>query len=264
MCPNTTIARGSYEIRPYEALADLVAGPGERLKVVHFVRHGQGTHNVEGDYRSMQHFDAALTPYGIEQCEALAVKTSLLSKVDLLVTSPLTRCIQTASIGFPKQQQAGVPFIALESVRETVNFSCDRRRSIREVAKNFPTVDFSQTEDDEDSVWGKYEKLFGDQEAYDKERESDDHLAVAERARTFFAWFGDRAEQEVLVSTHSAFLHHLFNHAQPGYVAYNRTEAFGGDVATVVHTTGNDAFEKHMRARWENCELRSMVIVYDS
>jgi broad specificity phosphatase PhoE len=75
----------------------------------------------------MQHFDAALTPYGIEQCEALALKSSLLSKVDLLVTSPLTRCIQTASIGFPTQQQAGVPFIALESVRETVNFSCDRR-----------------------------------------------------------------------------------------------------------------------------------------
>jgi hypothetical protein len=54
MCPNTKTARGSYEIRPYEALAGLVAGPGERLKVVHFVRHGQGTHNVEGDYRCDQ------------------------------------------------------------------------------------------------------------------------------------------------------------------------------------------------------------------
>jgi len=88
-----------------------------RAKVVHFVRHAQGTHNVNCEYRDLLHLDARLTEKGRDQCRALADRIlstaassseggesrdaalrSLLHGADLVVASPLTRCLQTAHL----------------------------------------------------------------------------------------------------------------------------------------------------------------------
>ena len=54
--------------------------------------------------------------------------TSLLSGVQLVITSPLTRTVQTALMSFPTlSDRPDVPFLANESLRETVNFCCDAR-----------------------------------------------------------------------------------------------------------------------------------------
>jgi hypothetical protein len=71
--------------------------------------------------------DARLTEVGAQQCALLAERTEVLTTVDLVVTSPLTRCVQTAVLGFPGQLAAGVPFVALECVRECCNSICDCR-----------------------------------------------------------------------------------------------------------------------------------------
>lgn len=88
-----------------------------------------GTADNGGDptRRAAEQLDAVLTPFGLEQCGALAKLTAGLAGVELLVTSPLRRCVQTALHGFQPHIDRGVPLIALESVRETVNFTCDRR-----------------------------------------------------------------------------------------------------------------------------------------
>jgi len=80
----------------------------------------------------------------------------------MVVTSPLTRCVQTALISFPAlaaMPSEACPFVAHESVRETVNFTCDARRAISAIAADFPRVDFAHCPDDHDAVWAKYETL---------------------------------------------------------------------------------------------------------
>jgi hypothetical protein len=64
-----------------------------KAKVVHFVRHAEGTHNLnEEESRLPLHFDANLTPRGIEQCKQLARYTKKLD-VDAILVSPMTRCL---------------------------------------------------------------------------------------------------------------------------------------------------------------------------
>merc|ERR1711976_1158952 len=142
------------------------------VKALHIARHAQGTHNVQQDYRGAEQLDALLTPYGVQQCEALARQTRELTGVDLVLTSTLTRCIQTAMLGFAPHLGAGKPTLALESVRETVNFTCDRRRTIQELAAEFEWVDFSHCPNDEDSMWDEYAARFRSQDEWNQHRES--------------------------------------------------------------------------------------------
>jgi hypothetical protein len=58
------------------------------------------------------------------QCERLALNARDL-RPEVIVTSPLTRTVQTAALSFAPQLAAGVPLVALEAVRETVNYLCD-------------------------------------------------------------------------------------------------------------------------------------------
>ena len=127
------------------------------VKLVHIVRHAQGHHNqFQGPTHQAPH-DALLTSAGEAQCAQLQQMTSEL-RPSLVVTSPLTRTVQTALLCFsPQAQEAGARFCALESIRETVNFMCDGRRPISAIALDFPSVDFSQCLDDQDELWANYE-----------------------------------------------------------------------------------------------------------
>jgi len=102
--------------------------PGAKL--IHFVRHAQGYHNVDPRPIHERAADARLTPAGEAQCAALAEATAGLSP-ELIVASPLTRTLQTATLVFRSQlgQRASAPpLIACEYARETVNYLCDCRR----------------------------------------------------------------------------------------------------------------------------------------
>ena len=103
-------------------------------KVIHFVRHAQGFHNVAGEedysnYQSEDHFDAKLTPLGEQQCQHLSSRSSTLAP-DLVVVSPMTRTLQTASISFPNLVD-NCPWLAIEHIREASGFHpCDRRQTL--------------------------------------------------------------------------------------------------------------------------------------
>eukprot|EP00239_Pterosperma_sp_CCMP1384_P005264 CAMPEP_0197861840 /NCGR_PEP_ID=MMETSP1438-20131217/38125_1 /TAXON_ID=1461541 /ORGANISM="Pterosperma sp., Strain CCMP1384" /LENGTH=227 /DNA_ID=CAMNT_0043479153 /DNA_START=216 /DNA_END=896 /DNA_ORIENTATION=- len=195
---------------------------GVECKIVHFVRHAQGTHNVSKGYRLPENHDALLTDVGVEQCRKLSEQTVHLEGIELVVTSPLTRTIQTSIHSFPKHLEDGVKFLALEEVRETVNFLCDGRRTIGEIKADFPMIDYSVLQHDHDSVWKKYEDAFGSQEEHTGYRESDDVKHMSERAIKFFAFLRSRPESEIGVVTHSCFLWTTFADSQLGnsLVAY--------------------------------------------
>jgi hypothetical protein len=55
--------------------------------------------------------------------------------------------------------ERNVPFMAHSGVRETVNWNCDRRRNISDIAQDFgkDDVDFTHIPTDHDDVWEVYE-----------------------------------------------------------------------------------------------------------
>ncbi|KAI3751924.1 hypothetical protein L2E82_23018 [Cichorium intybus] len=231
--------------------------PLHRSKTIHLVRHAQGIHNVAGEkdhsaYLSEELFDAQLTPLGWQQVDNLRkhVHASGLSKrIELVVVSPLLRTMQTAVGAFGGEGSTDVPplmaknagnsnrpaisslnsppFIAVELCREHLGVHpCDRRRSITEYKPMFPAIDFSLIENEGDVLWTP-----------DTREKNED---VAARGVKFMKWLLTREEKEIAVVTHSGFLYHTLG-------------AYGED----CHPT----LKKEMSKHFNNCELRSMVIV---
>ncbi|KAA8538221.1 hypothetical protein F0562_027956 [Nyssa sinensis] len=234
--------------------------PLHRCKTIHLVRHAQGIHNVEGEkdhkaYMSEEFFDAHITPLGWQQVDNLrnhVHATGLSKRIDLVITSPLLRTMQTAvgvfgaegyadGIDIPPLLVANAgnsghpaisslncpPFIAVELCRERLGVHpCDKRRSISEYKTLFPAIDFSLMESDADILWKP------------DNREEIEELAA--RGMKFINWLWTRKEKEIAVVTHSSFL--LFT-----------LSSFGNDCHPSV--------KSEICRPFANCELRSLVLV---
>lgn len=71
------------------------------LQTIHLIRHGMGYHNEvteHEDYQKEAFFDSRLNERGWAQAHALNAHIKLQNlQVDLIVVSPLTRCLETAA-----------------------------------------------------------------------------------------------------------------------------------------------------------------------
>ncbi|KAL1831423.1 hypothetical protein ACET3Z_001074 [Daucus carota] len=262
-----SLAHSFRLFRPLVARMDGCGGstlfPLHRCKTIHLVRHAQGIHNVEGDknykaYMSPEYYDAHLTQLGWQQVDNLRKHVhacELLKKVDLVITSPLLRTMQTAvgvfgGEGYTDRMDviplmaanAGnsnrpaisslncPPIIAVELCREHLGVHpCDKRRSVSEYQYLFPAIDFSLIESDEDLLW--------------KANIRETQQELAERGRKFFNWLWTRKEKEIAIVTHSGFLFHTL-------------KEFGNDC--------NPSMRKEICKHFANCELRSLVLVDNS
>ncbi|PMD31988.1 phosphoglycerate mutase-like protein [Hyaloscypha variabilis F] len=153
------------------------------------IRHAEGIHNFTVH-------DPPLTSLGLEiQCAALsaALKSHPLApKISLIVTSPLTRTLQTTtSLSFLTSR--GVPIIALPFLQETTNNNIDIGTPASILSKTFPSVDFSLVEKDE--IWPRKEGLY----AYQYE-------ALIERGKVARNWLKERKEEVIAVVGHDGFL----------------------------------------------------------
>ncbi|KAL6885539.1 hypothetical protein ACP4OV_010318 [Aristida adscensionis] len=235
--------------------------PLHRCKTIYLVRHAQGVHNVEGEtdhsaYMKPEFFDANITPLGWKQVDCLrehVKKCGLAKRVELVVSSPLLRTMQTAAgvFGGENNYTNGVsapplmvenaaqsgrpavsslncpPFLAVEACRERLGVHpCDKRRSITEYRTLFPTIDFSLIETDEDVLW------------VPDVRETFEMLA--ERGMKFIDWLWTREEKEIAVVTHSGLLCHTLR-----------------KYSSECHPTVRQEVSKY----FANCELRSLVLV---
>ncbi|OAY74611.1 Phosphoglycerate mutase-like protein 1 [Ananas comosus] len=256
--------------------------PSHRCKTLHLVRHAQGIHNVKGEkdykaYLSPELFDAHLTPLGWEQVSNLRKhvhKCGLAKKIDLVITSPLLRTMQTAvgvfggesytdGINVPPLmvENAGnsnhlaisslncPPFVAVEQCREHLAhvylysiFHIDRSLVL------LGSLEFTHV-----TRGGVYLiiVLFFLQLIFLWQIESDEDVLwkadvrekneeVASRGMKFINWLWTREEKEIAIVTHSGFLFHTLSN-------------FGKD----CHPTIKEEICKH----FANCELRTMVLV---
>ena len=105
---------------------------GLSTKRVHFVRHGEGHHNVHSTVwfdagkggNPWEHptcpVDPTLTDLGVDQANDLNRRGPLEIEIkpELVVVSPLMRTLQTATLGFAWLIAEQVPFLAQEDCRE--------------------------------------------------------------------------------------------------------------------------------------------------
>ncbi|KNA09986.1 hypothetical protein SOVF_148520 isoform A [Spinacia oleracea] len=206
-----------------EAVPSSSLPPLHRCKILHLVRHAQGIHNVAGAEKykkSPEMVDPRLSQLGWEQVENLRKHVhacGLMQRIELVVTSPMLRTMQTAVVVFGgdnqkngmcasplmlenvKNDHATVsslnspPFLTQELCRERLGVNtCDKRGSISEYKSLFPAIDFSLIESDEDILWR------------DDVRESDEEVSA--RGLKFIKWLWTREEIEIAIVTHSAFL----------------------------------------------------------
>lgn len=187
------------------------------VKHGHFLRHGQGFHNLMADlakeagrtwenctntpenpYVMPEITDAPLTAKGRQQAAMVQPKICGMDDTpQLVVLSPNCRALQTGVIAF--QDLLGkIPFLAHEMVREETGVHvCDKRRPTSQQAAEFPMVDFSLLTDEQDTIF-----------EHDR-RETKAELT--ERIYKFFEWLELREEKVVGVSSHSAWLLAVFN-----------------------------------------------------
>ncbi|GFR43714.1 hypothetical protein Agub_g4824, partial [Astrephomene gubernaculifera] len=96
-----------------EACPHISLLPVRHTKTIHFIRHGQGFHNVAGhinhdNYKLWDYVDAHLTELGWRQAEALGrhIRSSRVP-VELVVVAPLQRALETAVGAFGNHGQQG-------------------------------------------------------------------------------------------------------------------------------------------------------------
>ncbi|XP_022773007.1 phosphoglycerate mutase-like protein 1 [Durio zibethinus] len=223
--------------------------PWQRCKIIHLVRHGQAMHNVEGDKNreallSPHLFDAELSPLGLQQVGKLRKDvhaSGLLDKIELVVTSPLYRTMQTAIGVFGSESHADggnedfsaisatnyPQIMAVELCRDRLGVRpCDMRRRVSECQALFPSIDFSMMDGEDDSLWNP--------DVREPEEE------VAARMVLFMKWLWTRPEQEIVIVSHGIILQHILN-------------VLGNDCHPAVRSA--------LCKRFDNCELRSVVIV---
>ena len=116
-------------------------------RIITLVRHGEARHNVT---RNFQVRDTSLTPLGETQCHELLKEFPSEPPVDLLVSSPLKRTIQTTLLGFKKQVESGVKVEILAELQEATDLPCDTGSNRDDLEKEelFNGLDFSGLPDD--------------------------------------------------------------------------------------------------------------------
>ena len=253
---------GRIPVAKLHSIHSLQQPPIENRKILHFIRHAEGTHNVEKDYKNPANRDAPLTNLGIQQCRQFASQKlgnngniDFTKDLQCIITSPMRRAIQTAyycfeDVLFPPptnvKESPTIPMVASEEWRETVNYLCDQRQETSSLQGQFPYVDFSNIEHEQDPIWGKYEDIFGSHQEHKSHRESGDDAFLEERARAAWYVLANRPESSIAIVSHSAFFMHMFDPLFPrleGLVQY-----CDKDVETL------------MRPKFENCECRSVVL----
>ncbi|BDA46810.1 Phosphoglycerate mutase-like protein [Coccomyxa sp. Obi] len=235
--------------------------PQKFTKVVHFIRHGEGFHNIgyEGN------LDAHLTPFGWHQAAALQQHIKALQPpldIQVVIVSPLMRTLETAAgvfgggsatahplmlrqTGTPRERSAHdaiaqpshLQFIATEMCRERMGPNlCDQRRPLHLTKEHFPGVDFSAVQTDEDVLW---ERIHAEQHTsgeYDV-GESEDTITV--RGIEFLRWLMTRPESRIAVVAHAGFIRHTLT-------AFADTLPAGS--------------QEVLTKEFQNCEMRTVVL----
>lgn len=207
--------------------------------IIHCVRHGQGFHNVDGGCYTIP--DPRLTPTGKSQCESLRKGPFFdQSKISLIMSSPMCRTLQTASLVFQTALTSTLKsqrIIALPDAQETSSDPCDIGTD--------PDILQHIVEEEKWPV-DLYLVKDGWNQKKTRSRYSQSNDAIRARARDVRLFLrgllrelvsnGD-ADAEIALVTHGGFLHYLTDDWEDSY--------------------------RYPGTGWYNCETRAYVFECD-
>lgn len=156
-------------------------------KLLTLVRHGEAQHNVGRRHHLP---DTYLTDLGESQCRELCEHFPASPVIDLLVSSPLHRTLQTTQIGFAAQvAQLGIE--VLPELQECSSLPCDTgtARELLEANERFRGINFARCVDGWNSKKGEW---------------APDSASLKERARRARCWIKERDESHVVAVVHGA------------------------------------------------------------
>jgi broad specificity phosphatase PhoE len=161
-----------------------------------FIRHAEAEHNIlieqkkQAEARELH--DPKLTERGFSQANALA-ESLINQKIDIVITSPLTRALQTVEATFKHRK---IPIVVSSQLAEHGYgpWPCDFGSDINILRNRFPNLDFSFLPD----TWGQ--------------RETKRHYE--ERVRNFATMLQMHSklygtEKHIAIVTHGGFLKDL-------------------------------------------------------
>ena len=167
-------------------------------KTLFCIRHGTALHNVEAEeigelaYMKPENTDAPLVEKGHHEARELGRTWSQKNSIKLILVSPLTRTLQTASNIF--SENTDIPMIALDLLKEFPQglHICNKRKNKSELAAQYQQVDFSMLTTEQDEIWrpNRLETL----------------EEISERADALKEFISSRSEEKIALVSHSAFL----------------------------------------------------------
>ncbi len=169
-------------------------------KTIRCIRHGQSTFNAIHPLTGVDplHFDARLSELG--HAQVLQARPGLRDfPAELVVTSPLTRALQTAT-GLFAGHPCRPPVLVTALHRERVENSCDVGRSPVELAVDFPALALAHLTD----VWWHADGVPDARGICVEPTE-----AVIARVETFRSFLASRRERYIAVVGHGTFFHYL-------------------------------------------------------
>eukprot|EP00924_Labyrinthula_sp_SR-Ha-C_P016232 snap_masked-scaffold_52-processed-gene-0.24-mRNA-1 protein AED:1.00 eAED:1.00 QI:0/-1/0/0/-1/1/1/0/246 len=193
-------------------------------KKVWFIRHCQGEHNINDDFSIP---DPPLTLAGMKQASSISSnpllpkihsqspnQTGVKINLDIILTSPLTRCIQTCLEGFKNQNIRVLPISSLQE-SYAGNRPCDTGKTRKELKELFnqttPHVDFSSLEEN----WFKVDpKIFDSEETRER--------AIRLRLGNFIHFLYSREEENIGVVAHKGILRRMM--PKPKYEIFQTAE----------------------------------------
>ena len=163
-------------------------------KKIYLIRHAQSEANAALDLDNPTfYYDARLTNLGKEQ--TLKTRKKLVNvNFDLMISSPLTRTLQTFSLIFPQPIKNT---IVLPLAREHLDHSCDVGRQPEILKKEFPHFNLSTLK----KFWWNNDKFIGEKTI---NQESLENLDV--RVEKFKKWIYERDEKTIAVVSHGTFI----------------------------------------------------------
>jgi len=168
------------------------------------IRHGESTFNAAWRLTGTDplHFDAPLSAAGTRQVRETRSAIAALP-VDVVVSSPLTRALQTAQ-GLFNGHPCAPSIVVHPLLRERVENSCDVGRSPRALATDFPSLDVAHL----DEIWWHAEGPADARGICVEPVES-----VAARALKFKNYLRGRPERCIAVVGHGTFFFHMTGRA---------------------------------------------------
>jgi len=214
---------------------------------LYLVRHAQGENNIEDSHWIR---DAVLTEKGKEQSLALRQDFPHHDDISLVISSPLRRAIQTASIAFsPTIARSEVQYLVHPLAQEINSKQCDIGYDRADIQNQLPDLlpgkdlGFALSKIDLSLVHEGWNSKTG---IYAPDRE-----AVKRRAASLRSWLFQRSEDKIVLVTHGAFLHFL-TEDWTGDDPVRGTAYLNCEVRIFDFTDHSTAADAHIEERNEN------------